>query len=65
MILIQEKLRKRLLEIKETYGTTFSFIAKEIGVHRSTISLFVANNRNLPKPIEIKLEQFLNKKFNK
>ncbi|MFR4583629.1 helix-turn-helix domain-containing protein [Clostridium cadaveris] len=56
----QEVLRKKLNDYRKTYGTTFAFVAKELNVSRTTISLFANNKRNLAKPICYRLEEFLN-----
>lgn len=57
---IMEELRERLRCHKKKYGTTLSFIGRKIGIHRCTLSLFINDKRDLPKPIAKKLEQYLN-----
>lgn len=65
MVKNQEDLRERLKEIREEYGTTFSFIAKELEVHRAIISLFVASKRGLSLTNEIKLRKYITETFPK
>ena len=61
----QEDLRERLMEVREEYGTTFSFIADKIGVNRAIISLFVAGNRGISLTNEINLRELLKTTFPK
>lgn len=61
----QQDLRERLEEIRKEYGTTFSFMAQAIKVHRATISLFVAGKRGMSLDNEIKLRKYLNETFPK
>lgn len=56
----QEVLRNKLNNYKKTYGTTFTFISKELNVNRTTISLFANNKRKLNKTIYNRLEVYLN-----
>jgi|GEM_PF-5233341 len=55
-----EELREQLKKHKEHYGTTLAFIGKRINVCRSTLSLFINGQRELPKPVAKKLESYLN-----
>lgn len=61
----QDYLRERLKEVRDTHGTTFSFIAEKLGVSRAIISLFVAGKRGISDENEIKLKKFLNETFPK
>lgn len=61
----QDDLRERLKEVREEYGTTYSFIAKELGVNRAIISLFVAEKRGMSLTNEIKLRELLKTTFPK
>lgn len=55
-----KELREKLKEHKNKYGSTLAFIAKQIGIHRCTLSLFINDKRDLPKPVADKLEKYLN-----
>jgi transcriptional regulator with XRE-family HTH domain len=63
MVNIQEDLREKLKEIRRDYGTTYSFIAKEIGVNRAIISMLISGSRGLSLTNEIKLRQYIAEKF--
>lgn len=54
-----EELRERLKKHKLKYGATLVFIGKKIGVCRSTLSLFINGQRELPKTVAKKLENYL------
>ena len=56
---MQEELREKIILLKETKGTPFSFIATKIGISRSAVSLFISNKRKLPTYAENKLINFL------
>lgn len=59
----QEVLRNKLNQYKKEHGTTFAFIARELNVSRTTISLFANNKRNLKEAIAVRLEIFLNSRM--
>lgn len=43
----QNKMREKLNEIIKKYGTTITFIAKKTQLSKTTISLFLRNERDL------------------
>lgn len=55
----QDELRKQVKYLIEFYGSTQQFIGKNIGVSRSTINLFIKNERNLALQVEQRLKDFL------
>lgn len=55
----QQELRNKVKYLISFYGSTQQFIGKSIGVSRSTINLFIKGERNLAKPIEKRLKEFL------
>lgn len=59
----QQELRIQVKYLISFYGSTQQFIAKSIGVNRSTINLFIKGERNLAEPIERKLKEFLNERI--
>ncbi|MFR1377667.1 MAG: hypothetical protein ACLSTJ_01735 [Clostridium neonatale] len=59
----QQELRNKVKYLISFYGSTQQFIAKSIGVNRSTINLFIKDERNLAEPIERKLKEFLNERI--
>lgn len=56
---MEQNLREKIIRLKETKGTTYTFIAKRIGVSRSAVSLFVSNKRKIPTYVIDKLIEFL------
>lgn len=59
----QCELRKRTKYLIEFYGSTQQFIGKSIGVSRTTINLFLKNERKLAEPVENKLKIFLDERI--
>ncbi|AOR23894.1 hypothetical protein [Clostridium taeniosporum] len=59
----QTELIEQCKYLIEFYGTTQQFIAKNIGVSRNTISLFLKRERQLAPTLELKLEQFLKERI--
>ena len=59
----QQELRIQVKYLISFYSSTQQFIAKSIGVNRSTINLFIKGERNLAEPIERKLKEFLNERI--
>lgn len=60
----QEELRIKIIKLKETKGTPYSFIAAKIGCSRSTVSLFIDKKRKIPKWAEDNLIKFLDEALN-
>lgn len=60
----QITVRNRLLELKETIGTSNQFVANQIKCDRSTISKFTTG-KDLPIPLLIKLDKFITNTIHK
>lgn len=58
---MQEQLRKKIIELKEQEGISYIFIARNINISKTTISLFIKGERNLSHAIEYRLKKFLSK----
>jgi transposase len=56
---MQEDLRERIIKLKQTKGTPYSFIAEKIGISRSLVSKFVSHKRKIPVYVIDKLTKFL------
>lgn len=56
---MEQDLREKIIKLKETKGTTYTFIAKRIGISRSAVSLFISDKRRLPVYSIDKLIKFL------
>lgn len=61
MLKMQENLRLKLIELKEKEGISYIYIARNIDISKTTISLFIKGERNLSKAIEERLIKFLKK----
>jgi Helix-turn-helix. len=56
---MEEDLRNKLIKLKETKGTPYSFVADKIGISRAAVSLFVSRKRKIPVYSIDKLIKFL------
>lgn len=60
---MQHEYKKQVKYLIAFYGTTQQFIATNIGVSRSTINLWLKDERVLAPPVEHKLKIFLKKRI--
>lgn len=58
---MQEQLRDRLIELKQTEGISYIHIARNINISKTTISLFIKGERALSKDVEYRLIKFLSR----
>lgn len=47
MVLEKEQVIKKIREAKETYGLTYTKLAREMGITPSTISMFINERANM------------------
>lgn len=59
----QQELKQQVLYLINFYGTTQQFIATNINVSRSTINLWLKDERVLALPVEHKLKIFLEQRI--
>ena len=55
-----EEIRKQLIQIKEKYGMSVTWIAEKSGVERSGLSRFLSGYKSFGEENRLKLERFLN-----
>lgn len=60
---MQDDLRNRIIELKKQQGVSYIHIAKGINISKTTISLFIKNERNLSDKVALCLKLFLDRYY--
>lgn len=60
---MEEEVRNELEQYIDKHGATLAFMAKEIGIHRETLSRFKHNKRKLSEKLLFKIREYVKAKY--